>query len=114
MLHGLWPSDHSKEDHLLLPHVLNLFAGKNTPDAVLDDLCRLVSRLFLRRLGSLAPIHPALLVHLLHGSVDLLKRIQVPVSALATSLVFLDETDRQFEFDFQREGVVHDFLHWVV
>ena len=87
---GLWLPLHAKEDHLFFSHLLDLLPGKDTTDVTLDNLSRLVLSLLIGLSLHLAIVHLLASVDILDRLVDLAHEVQVTITSLATTLVFLD------------------------
>lgn len=108
---GLGLALHAKEDHLLLPHLLDGLTGEDSTDLVLDDLSGLFLGLLAVRRVQLAVVHSLANIVVLDLTSDLLESVQVTATTLTTSLVLLDQTDSRRDLQIESEGVISDLLN---
>jgi len=110
LLFGLGLSLHTKENHLLLTHLLDRFASKNCTNAALYNLGRLLFLFLFSGSLHLAIVHTLTVLGGLELAIDLLERVQVTSTTLSTSLVLLDKTDGGSDFEIKSERVISNFL----
>ena len=102
---------HAEENHLLSAHLLNGLASENTTDEALGDLSSVLFVFLLSRGEHLAVVHTLLNVVSLHGTGDLLQRVEVTTATLTTSFVLLDKTNSLHHLDIESERIVCDFFN---
>ena len=110
---GFGSTLHTKENHLLLAHLFDLFTGKNTFDAPLNEFgCY---RFFLSGVGiiHLTLFDLALDLIGVNLRVVLLQDLLHAESALTTTLILLNPADSRDYFHVESERIVHDFLDWI-
>ena len=113
LLFGLWLALHAKEDHFLLTHLLDCFAGKDSSNEALDDFSGLLFVFLFGRSEHFTVVHALANIIGLVDASDLLQGVHVTATTLTTSLILLNQADGRGNFQIQGEWIVGYFLDWL-
>jgi len=100
---------HAEEYHLLLPQLLDSLTCENSSNQALIDFGCVLFVLLLGWSHHFPVMHAFPNIVRFHGTCDLLKRIKVTTTTLATSLILLDETNGCGYLKVEIERVNRDF-----
>lgn len=104
---------HAKENHLLLTHLLDGFAGKDSTNEALNDFRCLFFVFLFGRSEHFTVMHALANIISLIDASNLLKGIHVTATTLATSLILLNQADGRSDFQIEGERIIGNFLNWL-
>jgi hypothetical protein len=104
---------HSKEYHLLLPHLLDLLSGEDTSDATLNIFSSSSFLLLRRGVIDFSFLDFLFVFQRKFVLSKLLLNLVVTESTLASTLVLLDKSDSAYNLHIESEGIVNDFFNRV-
>ena len=111
---SLWFPLHSKEDHLFLSHLLNLFSGQDSTNVALNQLCRFIFSLLCTGLDHVSIVHFLSCVNIRQLFVDFVHEVQVTVTTLTTTLIFLDKSDGMDVWNIESIWIKNNFIYRVL